>query len=384
MQLFNKKFVNLMSHNNKETGKPNFGLPSVISCHDMFFDGTCLDANIHFPIDWLLLKDAVLSLMRSTQTIRNYDLKNRMPQPPSDFISDMNTLVIKMTSASRKKHKKADDKADGKKCDKSIEEITPKKKMKSILREMMRLVKRTERHAKAHLKLLKKHHAEVKLSDAQAQVIIKNIENITNQIEHILAQARKRIISEQKIENADKTLSLYDEDVNVIIRGKANARVEFGNYLWLGETKSGIIVDYQLHKEVPVESSLLEPALERLVDDQGLSVKACFSDRSISTKSNSKLLEGRGIKDGLCPRDPKVLARRIKNEPDLREGLKRRASTEGRIGIMNNKFLANTLRAKGFEHRSVSLGWGVFTHNLWKITKLANAAGLEADTKSAA
>jgi hypothetical protein len=384
VKLFNEKFVNLMTHNNIETGKPNFSLPAIVSCDDVFFDGTCLKVNIHFPIDWLLLKDAVRSLANSTQTIRNYDLKNRIPQPPFDFLSDMNTLVIEMTAAARKKHKKADAKEDGKKCDKSKEALSPKMHMKKILRKMFRLVKRTARHAIAHLKLLKKHYAEVNLTDAQAQVTIKNIENITKQIDHIIAQARKRIISEEKVENKDKTLSLYDEDVNIIIRGKANARVEVGNYLWLGEVKSGIIIDYQLHKEVPVESSLLKPALVRLVDVQKVAVKTCFSDRSIQTKSNSKMLEEKGIKDGLCPRDPKELARRIKTEPDLREGLKRRASTEGRISIMNNKFLANTFRAKGFKHRALSLGWGVFAHNLWKVTHLAQATALEAEAKSAA
>ena len=37
--------------------------------------------------------------------------------------------------------------------------------------------------------------------------------------------------------NQDKIVSLYDDQINVIKRGKAGAQVEFGNKLWFGETR---------------------------------------------------------------------------------------------------------------------------------------------------
>ena len=52
---------------------------------------------------------------------------------------------------------------------------------------------------------------------------------------------------------------------------------------------------------------------------------------------------------------------------------KRRAQTEGRIGILKNDFLGRPLRSKGFEHRELAVAWAVLAHNLWLI------AGLRAD-----
>ena len=49
---------------------------------------------------------------------------------------------------------------------------------------------------------------------------------------------------------------------------------------------------------------------------------------------------------------------------------RRRAQTEGRIGILKHGFLGRPLRAKGFAHRELALAWGVLTHNLWMLAKL--------------
>ena len=52
---------------------------------------------------------------------------------------------------------------------------------------------------------------------------------------------------------------------------------------------------------------------------------------------------------------------------------RRRAQTEGRIGILKAGFLGRPMRAKGFKHRDEALVWGVLTHNLWKLAKLRKA-----------
>jgi len=49
---------------------------------------------------------------------------------------------------------------------------------------------------------------------------------------------------------------------------------------------------------------------------------------------------------------------------------RRRAQTEGRIGILKREFLGRPMRAKGFVHRELALAWGVLTHNLWVFARL--------------
>ena len=59
----------------------------------VFMDTTCLRTNIHFPVDWVLLRDATRTLVKAILVIRSHGLHHRMPEAES-FISEMNRLSI--------------------------------------------------------------------------------------------------------------------------------------------------------------------------------------------------------------------------------------------------------------------------------------------------
>jgi hypothetical protein len=358
VRVINEKLTALLAAphpQNEGTKAPaaTFGLAEPIRFDDIYFDSTCIKADIHFPIDWVLLRDAARTLMKATALIRKHGLKHRMPQEPLAFLSDMNTLCMKMTAKSHA--------ADG------------RKHRKEVLREMKDLKKRIAAHARAHVKILKTRRAETDLSEPQAQLIIKRIEHVLAQLPTAIKQAHERIIGGRRVANEDKILSLYDDQINVIKRGKAGAQVEFGNKLWLGETREGIIVDYQFYQDNPSDTALVKPALERLVDAQQLAIGNVWGDRGLASKPNTALLEQRAIGNGLCPRNVSELADKLSNQQGFREGLKRRAATEGRIGIFKNVILGRRLLAKGFEHRQLAVSWAVLTHNLWVVARMAEA-----------
>lgn len=358
VRVINEKLTALLSATgpqSEEAATPvtTFGLTNPIRFDDVYFDSTCIKADIHFPIDWVLLRDAARTLMKATLLIRKHGLKHRMPQEPLDFLSDMNTLCMRMTAKSHA--------ADG------------RKHRKKVLREMKDLEKRIAAHARAHVRLLKTRRAETDLSEPRAQLIIKRIDHVLEQLPAAVKQAHERIIGGRRVANEDKILSLYDDRINVIKRGKAGAQVEFGNKLWLGETREGIIVDHQFYQENPSDTALVKPAIERLVDAQQLVIGNVWGDRGLASKPNASMLERRGIGNGLCPRNVSELADKLANQEGFREGLKRRAATEGRIGIFKNVFLGRRLLAKGFEHRQLAVGWAVLTHNLWVVARMAEA-----------
>jgi len=73
-------------------------LPQAVDLETAFLDTTCLRAHIHYPVDWVLLRDATRTLMKSVQLIRQQGLKHRMEEPAS-FISRINKLCMQMTHA---------------------------------------------------------------------------------------------------------------------------------------------------------------------------------------------------------------------------------------------------------------------------------------------
>ncbi len=340
------------------------GLDTPAAADDIYFDATCLQAPIHLPTDWVLLRDAVRTLMKATLLIRRAGLKLRMPQEPLAFLSDINALCMQMAAQRRR--------PDG------------KKNRKATLRLMKKLTGKVTAHARAHRDLLTARRADTALSEKQAARITGRIDGILTQLPAAIRQAHERIIGGRPVPNGEKILSLYDADVDVIVRGKAGAEVEFGSKLWLGELTSGLIADYDLLKENEADTALLAPALDRLKAQPALStgIKAAYGDRGIHSAANEALLEAAGIVSGLCPRQPQILARRLREEPALRAGLKRRGATETRIAIFKNVFCQGQLREKSHARRELALGRAVLAHNLYVLAKL-QAAQQKAAEKAA-
>jgi hypothetical protein len=324
-------------------------LKEPVDLEEYFVDTTALKANVHFPVDWVLLRDATRTLMKAVTLIRREGLKARM-EPPAEFLRRINRLCIEMTHSRRKPESR--------------------KERKRVLRGMKKLVKVVGRHARKHRDLLDQEWKKTDWTRRQADQVLGRIDQVLELLPRAQKQAHERIIGERKVDNAEKILSLYEPNIQVLVRGKAGAEVEFGNKLLLGENRQGIILDYQLWPEsVPADASVLVESLERVVVGLKRKIGAVGSDRGFASKANSGGLAWAEIFDGLCPKSPAALKERMK-EPRFVRMQKRRSQTEARISILQRGFLGRPMRAKGFAHRELAVAWGVLTHNLWMLARL--------------
>lgn len=335
----------------------NLKLEVAVSLNDAFIDTTCLSANIHFPVDWLLLRDATKTLMKATLSIRNAGLKNRM-EAPAEFISRINKLCMQMTHCRRKKEGRAE--------------------RKRVLRLMKKVMKVVRGHAEKHLVLLKTQWQETDLTEAQANQIIKRLENVLNKLPKAVEQAHERIIGERPVKNSDKTLSLYESDIHVIVRGKAGAEVEFGNTLAVCEQREGLIIDWKLYKDKsPGDTKILPESLDRISEYYaGHQPNDITADRGFFSKTNQATLTAKTIENHMCPRSVSELREKL-NDKNFLEHQKRRGQTEGRVGILKNDFLGAPLLSKGFENREKQVAWAMLAHNLWVLARLPQAKEAE-------
>ena len=325
------------------------GLREALDLEAYFWDSTCLKANLHFPTDGVLLRDAVRTLMKACGLIRKAGLRGRM-QAPEEFLRRMNRLSLQMTQETRR--------------------AGPKKGRKRVLRAMKRLVKVVRAHARRHRDLLDQQWQRTPWTRAQTEQILRRLDGVLDLLPQGQKQARERISGGPLVPNDEKILSLYDPEVRVIVRGKAGAEVEFGNTLLLGENRQGLILDYALFREgAPADNQLLFSSLLRVFEGTGHQVEAVAGDRGFASASHSRTLKEGGTFDGLCPRKPGELSRRMKGAK-FAWLQRRRAQTEARIGILKNAFLGTRLRAKGFAHRELAVAWGVLAHNLWMFARL--------------
>ena len=327
------------------------GLNNAMDSRELFIDNTCAKANIHFPVDWVLLRDGARSLLSAIKTIRNQGLKHRMIEP-SELMSKMNKLCISMTQTRRKKDSK--------------------KRRKKILRDMKKLSHCIRKHAERYRALLIKRREETDWSEAQAEQVINRIDNILNQLPAAINQAHERIIGERQISSEEKILSLYDPDAHVIVRGKSGSEVEFGQGLLLTEQKDGLIVDWKLFQDQPkADSVLLKETIKRIQTHYG-DITSIAGDRGFHSKDNDNFLKQNNILNAICPKNIDLMQKKLSDQKFL-ELQKRRSQTEARIGIFKNVFLGRPIKSKGFLHRKIKVTWCVVTHNLWVIARKALA-----------
>jgi hypothetical protein len=324
-------------------------LEEAIDLDVCFLDTTCVEANIHYPVDWVLLRDATRTLMKAIELIRGEGLRHRMEEP-AVFIKRMNRLCIDMTHTP----KKAD-------CNRH---------RKKVLRKMDRLIGTVRAHARRYRQMLDQQWERTEWTRPEAEQVLRRLDRVLQQLPAARAQARQRILREQPVANEEKILSLYEADVRVIVRHKAGAEVEFGNTLLMAESRQGLIMDWELFQQTaPQDSRLVVERIERIEKNLKIKLKEVGADRGFDSGPNQEQLADKKIYNGICPRDPHQLQERMGSWKFA--GLQRRRSqTEARIGIFLHNFLGEPLRAKGFAHRQLAVGWGVLTHNLWVLARL--------------
>lgn len=325
------------------------GLHKAINCENVFMDSTCVKAHIHFPVDWILMRDAARSILAAIKTIRAQGLKHRMIKPQL-LLKEMNKLCINMTHVRRK-------------CD-------SKKQRKKIFREIKKLSNCIAKHGKRYRQLLDTNWEKTEWTHVQAQQVMRRIDLILEQLPAAIKQAHERIIGERLVPTKEKILSLYDKDAHVIVRGKAGGEVEFGQGLLLTEQANGLIIDWQLFKDQPPsDSKVLESALTRIMKNYG-DIKSICTDRGFSAKSNDLFVKEHKIYNAICPKSLQQFEEK-KSDPIFLSLQTRRSQTEARIGIFKNVFLGRPLRSRITEHKKIAVAWCVLTHNLWVLSRMA-------------
>jgi len=345
------KIESLIHHQNQSLIVPEKSMElyyseEIFDFKTLYADTTCLKSNIHAPVDWLLLRDAARTILKSIQLIRKKGLFHRMPDP-ADLMKKINKLTIEMTQAAKPR--------DG------------KKKRKRVFRRLKDALRTIVKHGVRYVKLLKERWEKTVLSKKEADLVIERIANILIQIDAVIQIAHSRIISEKQVHNDKKILSLYENDVHILNRGKFSGAIEYGNNFYIAEQVDGIIVDWDFMKGKPKSDiKILKESVKITKIRYGLDGIA--TDRGFASSGNDKFLHREGIYNATCPRKIDVLRIKMKDKK-FRVMQTRRAQTEARIGVYKGKFIGPKILRKGSRNRETKVLWAIFTHNIWVVAR---------------
>ena len=190
--------------------------------------------------------------------------------------------------------------------------------------------------------------------------------------ERVIDQADRRIFQGEAVPADEKLYSIFEEHVELLIRGKAGKDVEFGHMVAVAQTGEKFISYYQSLPHREADPSLLPDCLEAhralfetnpslLAGDKGFyesmkQIAALEKDiHTVSICKKGKLTEEQHARE---------------HAKEFQKGQRFRAGVEGTISVLKRAFKMNLCRFKGIKHFAASVGCAVFCHNLILLTRL--------------
>ena len=317
---------------------------------EVWTDTTAIEPHAHYPVDWILLADAVRSFARKIRTIRKSGLAYlRIMSAAKKWQSRMNHLSIAFHSIRRKKASEQKE-----------------KEVKNCFRQILNLARLAKQGMLKVRDHLDEHRATTRWSEGRIQRVLGDVDKLLSNLQNADEQAVGRILKGEQMPSDEKLLSLYEEDMQVISRAKSGKSIEYGNTLRVSENQDGLIVDWHYYQEkAPNDSKQLPEVLESVTRNYG-PVAAICADRQFDSPENRKMLAERNIINAVCPRSVPAMKEALKDK-DIRSRLKRRASTEALIATIKNVYLKGKIRAKGFASQHRLIGQAIMAHNLKKL-----------------
>jgi IS5 family transposase len=109
----------------------------------------------------------------------------------------------------------------------------------------------------------KKFSAQLK-EDGQAvlQKAKQQLDEMIPRVQQVMKQARERVLG-GNTRSANKILSVFEPDTEVIRKGKASKPTEFGKMVKIQEAENQIVTHYEVFDQRPSDSDLLTPSIEK-------------------------------------------------------------------------------------------------------------------------
>jgi len=319
-----------------------------ISGQQLRLDTTAVETNIHWPTDSSLLWDSYRTLVRSIEQIREV--------APS-VVGNKRLLTRK-----------------AKRLQQKIARQAPKKgpsagTIKPLYIKLIGLVEGICQWSDRITKTLQTGFVKNQFNpfeQATVEYLREQMLQYRQMGERVVDQARRRVIDQEKIPNAEKIFSIFEPHTELLKRGKAGKPIEFGHMIQIQQVESKFITDYEVFETKPVEYQLIEPAIENHkklfghYPDQLATDKGYYQDMEHIELLEQQIKVVSIAKKG--KRTPEQTYR--ETDPVFRHAQRFRAGVEGTISFLKRVLGLFRCYSKGWEHYVATIGATIFAHNL--------------------
>lgn len=303
-------------------------------------DTTAYEANIHYPTDSSLLWDSFRVLSRTLRRVQQ----------------EFPRLGLKHRYHDKKVKRLA---------------FYIARNAKSTSRATQREVKRTYRQLIGRVRWIAGVSRDVQQRLGLAFYEAPELELHTPTVERIVDQAERRVFGGEVVPADQKVYSLFEAHTELLVRGKAGKRVEFGHKVLIAQTGEKFISHYRVMPRREEDKDLVDGTLDAHRDLFGELPDMLAADKGFyESVKRLASLEKQIATVSICKKGRRTEAEEAREHGDaFQDGQRFRAGVEGSISVLKRAFKLGRCLFKGFKNFAASVGCAVFCHNLVLLAK---------------
>ena len=318
----------------------------VVEGRRMRVDTTVVETNIHYPTDSTLMGDGVRVLTRVMKKVAG--AAGEAGTKFRDRSRSIKRRILEIAYAARNKNEKG------------------QAKMKVAYGKLLETTSRVVGQAKqfsAAIAGQAKQAGQTVLRKAKQQ-----LDQMIPRVRQVMKQARAHVL-EGNTRSANKLLSVFEPDTEVIRKGKASKPTEFGKMVKIQEAENQIVIHCEVFDQRPSDSDLLTPSIEKHKELFDRAPDLATADAGFFSAANEAAAKELGVKRVAVPsRSTKSAKRKTEQKKRwFKKAQKWRTGCEGRISILKRRHGLNRSRYKGTQGMKRWVGLGVMADNMINI-----------------
>ncbi len=159
----------------------------------------------------------------------------------------------------------------------------------------------------------------------------------------------------KKVPNEEKIFSIYERHPDTIVKGGRD--LEFGHKVNLCSGRSNLILDCEVLRGNPSDTSLFEGTLDSVITNHGRTPRDSTTDGGFASLNNQAKAKEKGIVNIVFSKVVEIL-QNIASRKNMETSLKKwQSGIKANISNLKRKFKLNRCNWKGWDHFVAKVFW---------------------------
>jgi len=195
-----------------------------------------------------------------------------------------------------------------------------------------------------------------------------SLEKLLPLMQQVYDMTYRKEIEGEVVPNDQKIFSIYELHTDIIVKG--SREVQFGHKVNLATGKSNLILDCEVVRGNPSDSTLYQPTIKRVIKNYGIVPRDSASDGGYATIDNAKFSRRKGIVNVVFNKVVGSL-RNIVTSYNMETRLKKwRSGIEATISNLKRGFNIFRCNWKGWGHFQSKVLWSILAYNFRVLTSM--------------